>query len=292
MSNSPANLGGPGAILQMAPVNSAPPPAHAAPVVPAPAPVAAPAPAAVLAPARSAAPQQDPLSSITDLQFVFQDGQLLLQGVLNLASGTQIPISLPLQAGTDACPILDLDVQPIHLDVLGLVVDTSEIHVTVTAVPGPGNLLGNLLCGVAHLLDRPLTLAELLGVVSSLPDSGLNLSDVPPALSIQGFGVQDGQLVANGLLTLLGGLQLPVTIPLAPGTDIDQFLTVTIGPLHLDVLGLVVDTNEITVTVTAVPGPGNLLGNLLGDVAHLLDLGVPPQIIADLLNNLLPPPTV
>jgi len=52
------------------------------------------------------------------------------------------------------CSIVNLDVGPIDLDVLGLVVNLSPISLDVTAVPGAGNLLGNLLCGVAGLLDN------------------------------------------------------------------------------------------------------------------------------------------
>lgn len=51
------------------------------------------------------------------------------------------------------CPILTLDVGKIFLDLLGLQVETSEIQIDITAVAGPGNLLGNLLCAVAGLLD-------------------------------------------------------------------------------------------------------------------------------------------
>lgn len=51
------------------------------------------------------------------------------------------------------CDILFLDVGPIFLDVLGLQVDLSQIVLDITAVRGPGNLLGNLLCAVAGLLD-------------------------------------------------------------------------------------------------------------------------------------------
>jgi hypothetical protein len=51
------------------------------------------------------------------------------------------------------CPILFLDVGPIFLDLLGLQVDVSQIVIDITAVAGEGNLLGNLLCAVAGLLD-------------------------------------------------------------------------------------------------------------------------------------------
>lgn len=53
----------------------------------------------------------------------------------------------------EECPILFLDVGPIFLDVLGLQVDISQIVIDITAVAGEGNLLGNLLCAVAGLLD-------------------------------------------------------------------------------------------------------------------------------------------
>ncbi len=52
-----------------------------------------------------------------------------------------------------SCPILTLDIGAIHLDLLGLVVNLSPIHLDITAVPGAGNLLGNLLCSLAGLLD-------------------------------------------------------------------------------------------------------------------------------------------
>jgi hypothetical protein len=55
---------------------------------------------------------------------------------------------------TGSCQILDLVLGPLHLDLLGLVVDLNQVHLTITAVPGPGNLLGNLLCAVVHLLDN------------------------------------------------------------------------------------------------------------------------------------------
>lgn len=51
------------------------------------------------------------------------------------------------------CPILVLDIGRIFLDVLGLEVDIAPISIDVTAVAGPGNLLGNLLCALVGLLD-------------------------------------------------------------------------------------------------------------------------------------------
>jgi hypothetical protein len=56
-------------------------------------------------------------------------------------------------ATSNTCRILNLRLGPLHLNLLGLVVNLNRVHLTITAVRGPGNLLGNLLCAVAHLLD-------------------------------------------------------------------------------------------------------------------------------------------
>ena len=67
-----------------------------------------------------------------------------------------MPLRLPLQA-TGSCEILDLVLGPLDLDLLGLVVHLDTVHLNITAEQGPGNLLGNLLCAVAGLLDGPAT---------------------------------------------------------------------------------------------------------------------------------------
>jgi len=102
--------------------------------------------------------------------------------------------------------------------------------------------------------------------------------------------------VVNGVLTLTGTLTgtglpaggVPFSVPLTALADAScTILTLNIGAIHLDLLGLVVDLAPVNLDITAVPGAGNLLGNLLCSVAHLLDNGGPLQGIAALLNRLL-----
>jgi hypothetical protein len=62
------------------------------------------------------------------------------------------------------CGILDLTFGPVDLDLLGLVVHLDTVHLNITAESGPGNLLGNLLCAVAGLLD-PVTGGGGLGAI-------------------------------------------------------------------------------------------------------------------------------
>jgi hypothetical protein len=73
------------------------------------------------------------------------------------------PISLQQQGGS--CQILDLTIGPIHLDLLGLVVDLNTVHLTIVGERGPGNLLGNLLCALAGALDNPPGLVNRLNTV-------------------------------------------------------------------------------------------------------------------------------
>ena len=52
-----------------------------------------------------------------------------------------------------ACNILHLVLGPLNLNLLGLHVHLNRVVLDITAHSGSGNLLGNLLCAVAHLLD-------------------------------------------------------------------------------------------------------------------------------------------
>lgn len=86
--------------------------------------------------------------------------------------------SLPVTnaATKNVCKILNLTLGPLHLNLLGLVVNLNRVHLTITAVRAPGNLLGNLLCAVAHLLDSPAPVAKKASL----------LNDVVGALGILG----------------------------------------------------------------------------------------------------------
>ena len=66
---------------------------------------------------------------------------------------TNAPVAIPTAAASGTCQVLDLILGPLHLNLLGLVVDLNQVHLTITAQSGPGNLLGNLLCDVANLLN-------------------------------------------------------------------------------------------------------------------------------------------
>lgn len=92
----------------------------------------------------------------------------------------QVPASLatPMTAATASdqmaatavsCPILNLTLGPLNLNLLGLVVNIpNPIVLNITAVPGAGNLLGNLLCAVANLLNGSQTLGQIAALLSAI----------------------------------------------------------------------------------------------------------------------------
>jgi hypothetical protein len=67
-----------------------------------------------------------------------------------------------------ACNVLNLVLAPLDLNVLGLQVHLNRVVLNVIAQSGAGQLLGNLLCFVAGLLDGGSPLSDLLGRVSTL----------------------------------------------------------------------------------------------------------------------------
>jgi hypothetical protein len=71
-------------------------------------------------------------------------------------------------ASTSPCPILNLTIGAIHLNLLGLVIDTNQIHLSIVAQPGSGNLLGNLLCDIANLLNNNGALTTLVQDLNAL----------------------------------------------------------------------------------------------------------------------------
>jgi len=142
----------------------------------------------------------------------------------------------------------------------------------------------------ASATAAPPASTQALTVPISTTQSGGVLSGV---FTITGFALNEaGQLVANGTFTgtaagqtLTDEISSVVVTTAATGATC-PILDLTLGPLHLDLLGLVVDLNQVHLTITAQQGPGNLLGNLLCSVAHLLDSGGTNTAIQNLLNIL------
>ena len=118
-------------------------------------------------------------------------------------------------------------------------------------------------------------------------------------LTVTGVSIVNGVLSAAGTLSgnltdavtgAVFAISEAITIPVHVSGSC-TILTLTLGPLDLNLLGLVVHLNQVVLTITAVTGAGNLLGNLLCAIANLLNGGGPIQTLlgqlATLLNQIL-----
>ena len=113
-------------------------------------------------------------------RFAAPGGQLAavgsIDGTAKNASGAvtrsviNAPAQLPVAAATSTCKILHLELGPLDLDLLGLHVHLNKVVLDITATNGPGELLGNLLCALSHLLDggAPGVLSQLLTAVQRI----------------------------------------------------------------------------------------------------------------------------
>lgn len=121
--------------------------------------------------------------SITELGF--EDGQLVASGTLTgtaeqlIGGGTVVTeiaqeftdMAIDLTSDGGSCGILLLELPGgLELDLLGLVVDLAPVELDIRAEPGPGNLLGNLLCAVTGLLDGVGAIAGLLNLLDRIND--------------------------------------------------------------------------------------------------------------------------
>ena len=151
---------------------------------------------------------------------------------------------------------------------------------------------------LAALTLAASSLAAFAATAKAAPPSGGITSTVPCTvagvsgtcqLTVTGFDVVNGVLTATGTVTS-GTLSVPFQDVPVQATGSCQILDLTLGPLDLDLLGLVVHLDTVHLDITAQQGPGNLLGNLLCAVAGLLDNSSSPtalQQIANLLNQIL-----
>ena len=126
--------------------------------------------------------------------------------------------------------------------------------------------------------------------------------------TIQRFARSQGQIVAVGTLvatltsdapgsaarTIVTQASIPLDRSNATAAAGDfaalavcDILHLVLGPLDLNLLGLVVHLDQVVLDITAVSGAGNLLGNLLCAITGLLDGGGPLASIVALLNGLL-----
>jgi hypothetical protein len=144
------------------------------------------------------------------------------------------------------CNVITLRLAPLDLELLGAQVTTS--HISLDVFGRQGRVLGDLFCSLAHAKVTFPAAARAARALNSRLD-GRSARVFSASSSLRGRAAQ---------------------APAQPQTC--QVLKLVLGPLHLDLLGLVVDlygkttSDPVIVTINAQPDKG-LLGQLLCGLA-------------------------
>jgi hypothetical protein len=153
-----------------------------------------------------------------------------LGGVGGRTTTIRQPVTLTVKKG-GSCNILTLVLDKLDLTLLGLNVHLDKVNLEVTGRPG-GGVLGRLFCRLAN--------AKISARASAI--DALN-----------------SRLERHPVRPLRFSVPLNAVTSQTAGTC--QVLDLVLGPLHLDLLGLVVDLNQVHLTITATRG-GGVLGDL------------------------------
>ncbi len=207
------------------------------------------------------------LSGLTNLTGVSNALNNVLANVTTLANAASLNVngvvpggSLTTSTSTADVPVLNAHIAPVHLNLLGAVVDTSPIDLTIIAHPGNGNVLGNVVADLANALNTQPTNGPL---------------DIP-ALTSQ------IQTLNNELAATLPNIPAANSPPHTVPTGTTNVLSLNVAPINLNLLGLVLHTDQIQVNADAESGDGKLLGNLLTGVLNSVN-GTPSNLTD--LNN-------
>jgi hypothetical protein len=149
-----------------------------------------------------------------------------------------VPIALTASSAR-ACQILNLDLKQLNLVLLGLNVHLDEVHLVITGQPN-GGVLGSLFCKLA----RTHVAADRASIARTM-NASLRRHPLKP----MAFTVPIHPMVAQAAQA-----SCPV-------------LDLILGPLNLNLLGLVVDLNQVHLTITATQG-GGTLGDLFCSLSH------------------------
>jgi hypothetical protein len=190
-------------------------------------------------------------------KFVSHGSRLLARGAVTATvmtpDGQTHSVSKPFQAvvrskgfralSARSCAVLDLQLDKLALTLLGLNVDLGKVVLTISANSG-GGALGSLFCQLAHTKVKLRSLTSYARHLTAVTrKSGLSSSSKP----LLGFAAPLGSKQSTA------GAVCPI-------------LDLVLGPLHLNLLGLIADLNQVHLSITADPN-GGVLGSLFCSLA-------------------------
>jgi hypothetical protein len=223
------------------------------------------APTAAEARAKAASRDGQVIVDVKIKRFAVDGRNIVARGVLtsrvegagqSQAARKQVTFAVSAQRGR--CHVLTLTLDDLQLDLLGLRVDLSEVNLLIYAVPrGEGSgVLGRLFCALSRSTLR------LRGAsAAAADDAATHAQKVVRSLNTRLRDKPMRAFKATAQLSADDGAQAAQTVPSC------RVLNLILGPLELNLLGLVVElygpsrNQPVTLTITSFPGQG-VLGDL------------------------------
>lgn len=162
-------------------------------------------------------------------------------------------LALTAATGGSGCKVLHLDLQELTLNLLGLNAHLDRVILDITGNRS-GGVLGSLFCRLSHARIASARVAGVRALNSALR-----------ANKIQGHALR---FTAYLHPQARSSATTPTPAPAAPPTPpVCPVLDLVVGPLNLQLLGLVVNLNRVHLSVTATPG-GGAVGDLFCMLSH------------------------
>jgi hypothetical protein len=159
------------------------------------------------------------------------------------------PVTLSVKSG-GSCKILGLVLDQLKLNLLGLNVNLDKVNLQITGRRS-GGVLGSLFCKLANTKVKKTRVAAARKLTARVRHAPLRPLQFTVPLK-------------------------PVTAAQSTGTPTCQVLNLILGPLNLDLLGLVVDLQKVNLNITASRGQGQL-GDIFCQLADDNQSGAPQQ---------------
>jgi hypothetical protein len=161
--------------------------------------------------------------------------------------------------------------------------NTNRLTVPVTGTAaGVGSVAGNFAISKFEIRDQRLVaVGQLTATVTNTTTGEVRTFVTEAAMPVMNGGSAIAKNAGES-----GAIASCSDETAETGVAACDILSLVLGPLHLDVLGLVIDLNQVVLDITATTGSGDLLGNLLCAITGLLDAGSLGQQVVNLLNQL------
>jgi hypothetical protein len=169
-------------------------------------------------------------------------------------------VALTAATGGSGCRVLHLFLNELTLNLLGLTAHLDKVTLDITG-DAKGGVLGSLFCRLAHARiasARAATVAALNAGVAAHPQHAVRFTAYLHPARAAATTPAPAVTPTPAATTPAAPAPAPAPAAAAPAAGTCPVLDLVVGPLNLQLLGLVVDLQKVHLNVTATRGVGKI----------------------------------